>query len=86
MLLLCRARTRELPGNYPFVVQQTYITSVIEQWRTPAHILCKTVFSILTEHVKTLVQRHFEAFGQGSLEQRVKFVKILRSHAAHSKP
>ncbi|KNZ72243.1 Interferon-induced GTP-binding protein Mx [Termitomyces sp. J132] len=26
------ARTRELPGNYPFVVQETYIKAIIKKW------------------------------------------------------
>lgn len=72
--LFGRARTRELPGNFPFVVQQTFIDAIIKQWNTPAHILCKTVYSILTEHVRNLVGLHFGSFGQGGLEQRVKLV------------
>lgn len=69
-----RARTRELPGSYPFVVQQTFIDGIIKQWNAPAQILCKTVYSILTEHIRRLVGIHFSSFGQGGLEQRVRSV------------
>ena len=67
-----RARTRELPGNYPFVVQKTFIDAAIKEWRTPSLILCKTVHAALSEHVKKLVNKHFGEFGQGHLEQRIK--------------
>jgi hypothetical protein len=67
-----RARTRELPGNYPFVVQKTFIDAAIKEWRAPSLILCKTVHAALSEHVKKLVNKHFSEFGQGHLEQRIK--------------
>ena len=66
------ARTRELPGHYPFVVQKTFIDSVIKEWHAPAHILCKTVHLTIAEHAKGIVTKHFREFGQGLLEQRVK--------------
>ena len=72
-LTLClSARTRELPGHYPFVVQKTFIDSVIKEWHAPAHILCKTVHLTIAEHAKGIVTKHFREFGQGLLEQRVK--------------
>jgi hypothetical protein len=77
-LVAARARTRELPGNYPFVVQETFIKNIIQQWDTPAQDLCKTVFELLMKYVKKLVNAHFGLFGQGGLEQRVKSVNITR--------
>ena len=72
-LTLCfSARTRELPGHYPFVVQKTFIDSVIKEWHAPAHILCKTVHLTIAKHAKGIVTKHFREFGQGLLEQRVK--------------
>lgn len=73
-----QSRTRELPGSYPFVVQETLIKAIIEQWNTPMQVLCNTVFSILVEYVKRLVTAHFGSFGQGGLEQRVKV--LLQDH------
>lgn len=73
----CRARTRELPGNYPFVVQQTYINEYVKEWRSPAHILCRSIYNILSEHLKIIIQKHFAAFGQGMLEHRVRYVLYL---------
>ncbi|KAG5642512.1 hypothetical protein DXG03_002613 [Asterophora parasitica] len=73
-----QARTRELPGNYPFVVQETYIKSFVRKWHYPAQILCHTVFRTLGEHVQRLVHTHFGPFGQGQLEQRVRV--ILQDH------
>lgn len=69
-----RARTRELPGNYPFVVQKTFIDAAIKEWQAPSFILCKTVHAVLSEHVKKLVTKHFSQFGQGHLEQRIKYL------------
>ncbi|KAJ3504231.1 hypothetical protein NLJ89_g8043 [Agrocybe chaxingu] len=76
-----RARTRELPGNYPFVVQKAFIESIIKEWRTPALILCKTVHNTIANHVKKLVAKHFNEFGQGYLEQRVKSIIHLHLKA-----
>ncbi|KAF5374644.1 hypothetical protein D9615_008939 [Tricholomella constricta] len=73
-----QARTRELPGSYPFVVQETYIKSIVKKWHTPAQILCHTVYHILSEHVRRLVHIHFGSFGQGQLEQHIKV--LLQDH------
>ena len=67
-----RARTRELPGNYPFVVQKSFIDAAIKEWRAPSLIFCKTVHAAVSEHVRKLVIKHFSQFGQGHLEQRIK--------------
>ncbi|KAG5337798.1 hypothetical protein C0989_008853 [Termitomyces sp. Mn162] len=72
------ARTRELPGSYPFVVQETYIKGIIKKWRTPAHKLCRIVYHILGEHVRQLIWHNLGAFGQGHLAQRVNV--HLRDH------
>ncbi|KIL62473.1 hypothetical protein M378DRAFT_179683 [Amanita muscaria Koide BX008] len=69
-----QARTRELPGNYPYVVQEECIKSLITHWRNPALSLCQYVYQLILDHVKELVQRHFSSFGQGFLEQRVRIM------------
>ncbi|KAJ7159212.1 P-loop containing nucleoside triphosphate hydrolase protein [Mycena crocata] len=65
------ARTRELAGNYPFVVQKSLIAEFTAQWEPPAQVLCRLVHTTLSQHVKTLVSVHLSSFGQGGLEQRV---------------
>ncbi|PBK85320.1 hypothetical protein ARMGADRAFT_1169624 [Armillaria gallica] len=66
------ARTRELPGHYPFVVQASYIFMFTDKWHTPAKTLCRAVYSVLTDHVNKLITKHFGSFGQNILEQRVR--------------
>ncbi|KAJ7829557.1 P-loop containing nucleoside triphosphate hydrolase protein [Mycena leptocephala] len=65
------ARTRELPGHYPFVVQNSFIAEFTSQWALPAMVLCRFVHNTLAQHVKALITLHFSSFGQGGLEQRV---------------
>ena len=66
------ARTRELPGNYPFVVQELYIKEFVNKWHLPSQALVTTVHTLVMEHCKKLVTKHCNYFGQGTLEQRVK--------------
>ncbi|KAJ8697219.1 hypothetical protein PTI98_007017 [Pleurotus ostreatus] len=73
-----KARARELPDNYPFVVRSSYITSITKKWQFPAQILCNQVYNVLFKHVKSLIHDHFASFGQGNLEQRVGV--ILQNH------
>ncbi|KAJ7653846.1 P-loop containing nucleoside triphosphate hydrolase protein [Mycena rosella] len=65
------ARTRELPGHYPFVVQKSFIAEFTAKWASPAQVLCRVVHTTLLQHVKALISLHFSSFGQGGLEQRV---------------
>ncbi|KAJ7900734.1 P-loop containing nucleoside triphosphate hydrolase protein [Mycena olivaceomarginata] len=65
------ARTRELPGHYPFVVQKSFITEFTAKWEAPAQVLCRFVHKILSQQVKALITHHLSSFGQGGLEQRV---------------
>ncbi|KAF8805241.1 hypothetical protein BYT27DRAFT_7224945 [Phlegmacium glaucopus] len=53
-----RACTRELPGNYPFVVQKTFIERIIEEWHAPAIVLCKT--GHLEQRIKAIIQQHIK--------------------------
>lgn len=76
------ARTRELPGHYPFVVQKTFIDNIIKEWQAPAQVLCKTVHNTISEHIKGLIKKHFGEFGQGHLEQRVR--QVTFSHISIS--
>jgi hypothetical protein len=73
------SRSRELPGNYPFVVQQGYIDECIKEWRSPAHILCKAVYNTVSDYLKCVVKRHFATFGQGTLEYRIRRVTLTHT-------
>ncbi|KAF7977729.1 hypothetical protein HWV62_2796 [Athelia sp. TMB] len=68
------ARTRELPDNYPFVVQKGYILDVIKQWREPSLNLFDAVQRTLSGHLKKLIREHFGHFGRGGLQQLVQVV------------
>ncbi|CAA7260359.1 unnamed protein product [Cyclocybe aegerita] len=72
------ACTRELPGNYPFIVQKTFIQAIIKEWEEPALHLCDTTFSQIDRRVQELVAKHFSHFGQGHLEQRVRILMKSR--------
>ncbi|KAJ7731654.1 P-loop containing nucleoside triphosphate hydrolase protein [Mycena metata] len=68
------ARSRELPGHYPFAVQKAYIAEFTCNWAHPAQVLCASVQKTFSEQVKALITTHFSMFGQGSLEHRVQVV------------
>ncbi|KAK7036327.1 P-loop containing nucleoside triphosphate hydrolase protein [Favolaschia claudopus] len=68
------ARSRELPGHYPFAVQKAYIADFTRRWADPARALCTSVHKTLSAQVTTLITNHFSAFGQGTLEDRVQVV------------
>ncbi|KAK7017181.1 P-loop containing nucleoside triphosphate hydrolase protein [Favolaschia claudopus] len=77
------ARTRELPGHVPFVVQKSYISEFTNKWESPARVLCRLVHTTLALHIKALIAPHFSSFGQGGLEQRVTILiqDYMRSRA-----
>ncbi|TFK21928.1 hypothetical protein FA15DRAFT_597001 [Coprinopsis marcescibilis] len=74
------ARTRELPGHVPFVVQKEYIEEIIYKWRLPSIRLLQSVQVHLAKLVKDLVTKHFHGYGAGTLEQRVR--TIMHKHLA----
>ncbi|KIJ13509.1 hypothetical protein PAXINDRAFT_13626 [Paxillus involutus ATCC 200175] len=57
------ARTRELPDNYPFIVQKEYIKQFTKQWRQPAMDLFDSVHAILKADLAKLVEKHFAEMG-----------------------
>jgi hypothetical protein len=69
-----RARTRELPGVYPPIVQLSYILPVIDQWQDPALDYFEAVDKILCDHIRELVRKHFGPFGNGKLQRRIQSV------------
>ena len=67
-----RAVTRELPNNYPFIVQREYITNRVYAWHEPAHILFNSIVEKLKEMTLCIVDTHFEHYAIGGLKQRVR--------------
>ncbi|KAJ7587408.1 P-loop containing nucleoside triphosphate hydrolase protein [Mycena floridula] len=66
------SRSRELPTNYPYVVHEEFIGQFIVQWKDPALRLSRQVHDLTSKYVDQLVMKHFSAFGQRLLEQRVR--------------
>ena len=63
--------TRELPNNYPFIVQKQYIEGFVKQWDGPA----QTLFMVIVEKVKEATLRvvdvHFGNYAHSRFKQRV---------------
>ncbi|THU85106.1 hypothetical protein K435DRAFT_764484 [Dendrothele bispora CBS 962.96] len=72
------SRTRELPGNYPYIVQERYIRQITDQWLEPAKALCDQVHVLVSEYVLRMVQEHFRDFGMGLLERQIHV--IMQEH------
>ncbi|KAF5374338.1 hypothetical protein D9758_004674 [Tetrapyrgos nigripes] len=68
------ARTRELPGNYPHVVQEHYIKQFTKDWSEPAKMLCEFVHDLVSEIVFEMVHQHFKDFGLGLLERQIRLI------------
>ncbi|PPQ91261.1 hypothetical protein CVT25_006378 [Psilocybe cyanescens] len=54
------ARTRELPGLFPYAVRKTFIEAVIKERKSPALDLGKIIYTSTLEHVQDLVSKHFK--------------------------
>ncbi|KAI0295255.1 P-loop containing nucleoside triphosphate hydrolase protein [Russula brevipes] len=67
------AVTRELPNNYPFVVQRRYIIDFVDHWDDPARML----FDFTVKKLKKMILRvvdsdnHFGRYAHSNLKQRV---------------
>lgn len=69
--LMHSARTRELPGHYPFVVRTELISAFMKSWRHPALELCDAVERSIGSHMKDLVNRIFHNQTHGGLQLTV---------------
>ena len=69
--LLTRAVTRELPHNYPFIVQKDYIVAFVNKWDDPAQALFISTTAKLKEIALRVVDSHFKNYTHGHLKQRV---------------
>ncbi|KAF8553727.1 hypothetical protein OG21DRAFT_1441498 [Imleria badia] len=72
------ARTRELPDNYPFVVQFGYIKEITREWSGPAMVLFDEVYAILRADLAKLIDGHFVHMGNGNAKQAI--LMIVNDH------
>lgn len=70
--MICRAKTRELPDTYPFVVTKRFIREAIEKWADPSHELFEAEYDILVRRVNSMMDENFASFAHGGLYHRVK--------------
>ena len=63
--------TRELPNNYPFIVQKGYITAFVDQWDGPAQTLFTTIVDKVKKATLRVVDVHFGNYAHTRFKQRV---------------
>lgn len=76
-LTLCRARTRELPGNYPFSVKAYYIFRFLEMWEGPTFDCFEVAFKGFVEDLAVLIDEHFGLYVNGGLLSQVQYVSLV---------
>lgn len=67
LIRVCSARTRELPGNFPFVVKKYLIGQTMKTWKALANECFERVQEILDNHVQAIVAEHFKKYVRGGL-------------------
>ncbi|KAI0002262.1 P-loop containing nucleoside triphosphate hydrolase protein [Russula compacta] len=72
------AVTRELPYNYPFIVQKEYIIAFVNQWDDPAQTLFASSVEKVKEITLRVVNTHFGNYTHSHLKQRVSNIIITR--------
>ncbi|QRV92126.1 dynamin central region protein [Ceratobasidium sp. AG-Ba] len=65
------ARTRELPGEFPFAVKEELIIRTIESWRVPAEEAFVRAQDIFLQRLTALVEKHFGKHAYGGLRGAV---------------
>lgn len=65
------AVTRELPNNYPFIVQKEYILGFVGQWDEPAQALFTTVVEKVKEATLRVIDIYFGNYTHTRFKQRV---------------
>ncbi|EJD36460.1 hypothetical protein AURDEDRAFT_117098 [Auricularia subglabra TFB-10046 SS5] len=71
MRLAIEARTRELPGNYPFSVTAHYIFSFLKEWEKPTFACFERAFKIFSDEITHLAEEHFSHYAHGGLTSNV---------------
>lgn len=69
-----RARTRELPGHFPFVVIENFVKEITDQWVAPAQDYVDEVHDIVANYVSDLIRERFGSHAAGGLQQHVAYV------------
>jgi len=69
-----KARMRELPDHYSYIVTKRLIMVSTEKWGSPSHDLLGKVYDILVREVNKMTDDHFRRFRYGGLHQRVKSI------------
>ncbi|KAI9508380.1 P-loop containing nucleoside triphosphate hydrolase protein [Russula earlei] len=65
------AVTRELPNNYPFIIQRRYIYDSVKQWDGPVKELFDFAVEMLKETTFRVVDDLFEPYAHSSFKQRI---------------
>jgi hypothetical protein len=68
---LIRAVTRELPNNYPFIVQKKYIEAFVKQWDGPVQTLFTAIVEKVKEATLRVVDVHFGNYAHSRFKQWV---------------
>ncbi|KAG7091489.1 hypothetical protein E1B28_010520 [Marasmius oreades] len=71
-------RTRELPGNHPYVVEESFVSEITARWDDPTQRFCKEAYETILDKVVVVIEKHFGDFGQGQLERRIS--NIVQEH------
>jgi len=71
------ARTRELPGTFPFVAQAAFITEVTKTWSAPAYQLHEKAHEVLEKSTYELVDLRLSRVGRGGLARLVRYLRDL---------
>ncbi|KAG7091490.1 hypothetical protein E1B28_010521 [Marasmius oreades] len=72
------SRTRELPGNHPYLVEEAFVSEITAQWATPTQTFCRETYEAVLRQVVDLVKSYFSEFGQGQLERQMS--NIVQDH------
>ncbi|KAG8681260.1 hypothetical protein FRC11_001349, partial [Ceratobasidium sp. 423] len=65
------ARTRELPGEFPFAVIEELVTRTLVLWRQPVKDIFGRAERIFVQRLTTLVEAHFGSYAHGGLRAAV---------------
>ncbi|CAE7101688.1 unnamed protein product [Rhizoctonia solani] len=65
------ARTRELPGEFPFAVTEELVTRTLELWRQPVRDIFGRAERVFVQRLTTLVETHFGQYTHGGLRAAV---------------
>ncbi|EIN06635.1 hypothetical protein PUNSTDRAFT_115166 [Punctularia strigosozonata HHB-11173 SS5] len=66
-----QAVSREFPDHCPFVVTHHYVRGFTSKWQQPVDEFLEEVDTIITEHAKAIVKRHFSQYQYGGLQSVV---------------